>query len=58
LVESGVEAEVGKVLAEPLGAGVHVAAMLRLGGHAGKTDEGFEFVNELTAMRRDVLGNG
>ena len=45
------------MLAEPLGAGEHVSPVIWLCRHAGKTDEGFQFVNELTAVGGEVLRN-
>jgi hypothetical protein len=43
---------------EPLGAGFHVLAMLRLGGNAGEAHVVAKFVNEPALIGFQVIQNG
>jgi hypothetical protein len=43
---------------EPIGAGLHVRAMLRLGRDAAEADVGAKFIHEARLVARKIIQNG
>ena len=53
----GIEADVAAMFHEPVSAGLHVRAMLWLGGDATEADVRAKFVHEARLVTREIIQN-
>ena len=54
---AGIEADVAAMFHEPVSAGLHVRAMLWLGGDATEADVRAKFVHEARLVTREIIQN-
>ena len=54
---AGIKADVATMFHEPVGAGLHVRAMLWLGGNTAEADVGAKFIHESCLVAREIIQN-